>query len=340
LLVQPRLDHRFFRWSWEFRRASSPARYRAGLEASVALLRRTFELYDELLRAGVSFELHRTGMIVAALTQRGLDEYVEMIEDAQEAGYEGPVEVLGSAGLRRREPALSEAAVGGLHVAAERYVRPEELTRALVTWLRNRGAEIQEGSEVRGLERQPAGWRLDTPGGAFDAECVVLAAGAWSARLLGLLGIEIAFEGAKGYSVTARGDGTPPKHALYMAEAKTGASPFGDAVRIAGIFDLTGLDSTLRRRRIRAILRSSLPYFRDWQPTEVESEWAGLRPYPGDGLPVVGPVPGHDGLLVATGHGRMGITMAPATGEAISVLAREGLVPPEIRPFGLERLLR
>lgn len=340
LLVQPRPTRSFVRWSWEFWRACAPDRYRAGLEATVALARPSFELFDRLRADGVEFEVHRTGMVVAALSPPGLAEYVAMIEGAQRAGYDGPVEVLGGDELRRREPALAADVVGGLHVGAERYVRPEELTAALAASLREGGTDVREDVEVKSLARQDGRWQLRTADSPVEADHVVLAAGAWSARLLAGLGIRIPFEAAKGYSVTASGDGIVPRHALYLAEAKVGASPLGEQVRLAGIFDLTGIDSTLRRRRIGAIVRSSTPYFRDWRAERIERQWAGLRPYPADGLPIIGPVPGHDGLVAATGHGRLGITLAPATGEAVRQIVVDGVVPPEARPFGIERLLR
>jgi D-amino-acid dehydrogenase len=340
LLVQPRLDAAFLRWSWEFWRACSPTRYRAGLEATVALAGRTFELFDELRAAGVEFEVHETGMVVAARTQAGVDEYVSMIEGARAAGYEGPAEVLSGEELRAREPALGAEVTGGLFVAAERYVRPEELTGALATRLRADGADIREGAEVTGLARRDGRWRIGAGDASLEAEHVVLAAGAWSVTLLGQLGIRIPFEAAKGYSVTATGDGLAPRHALYLAEAKVGASPFGERVRLAGIFDLTGIDSSLRRRRIGAIVRSSVPYFRDWRPERIELQWAGLRPYPADGLPIIGPVPGHEGVYAATGHGRLGITLAPSTGEAIRAMILEGRIPPEVRAFAIDRFLR
>jgi len=147
-------------------------------------------------------------------------------------------------------------------------------------------------------------------------------------------------EAAKGYSITARGHGALPRHALYLAEAKVGCSTFGESLRIAGVFDLTGIDLSVRKRRLDAIRMTSAPYFADWAPDEVELEWAGLRPYPPDGLPVIGPVPGAPGLHLATGHGRMGITLAPATGEAVATLVLEGRTPPEIEPFGVERFAR
>ena len=340
LLVQPRLDRGFVRWSWEFWRACTPERYRAGTEATVALGRRAFALFDELRDQGVDFQIHKTGMVVAALTDDGIQEYVRMIDEARKAGYEGPVEALDGNELRRREPALSDGVAGGLFVGAERYVRPEELTRALADALRRAGAEIREGVEVTALEGANGRWRVGAGDASVEADRVVVAAGAWSGRLLAGLGVRIPFEAAKGYSVTASGDAAPPRHALYLAEAKVGASPFGDQVRLAGIFDLTGIDSSLRRRRIGAIVRSSTPYFREWRAERIELQWAGLRPYPADGLPIIGPIPGRDGLIAATGHGRLGITLAPSTGEAVREIALEGIVPPEARPFGVERLLR
>ena len=339
LLVRPRLDPGFARWSWQFWRASSAERYEAGLRATVAFGRRSFELYDQLRREGAEFELHETGMVVAALTEAGVSEYVEMIEGARRAGYDGPVETLDAEELRRREPALSEDVVGGLFVAAERYVRPEELTRALADDAAARGADVREYSEVTRLTYRANRWRIEAGAATLEAERVVLAAGAWSGRLLAALGIRIPFEAAKGYSIRASGAGTPPRHALYLAEAKVGASPFGDGVRIAGIFDLTGIDPTLRPRRIGAIVRSSAGYFHDWRPERIEEQWAGLRPYPSDGLPIVGPVPGSPGLVAATGHGRLGITLAPATGEAVRRIVLDGVVPAEARPFGIDRFL-
>ncbi|MGH3091431.1 MAG: NAD(P)/FAD-dependent oxidoreductase, partial [Gaiellaceae bacterium] len=187
------------------------------------------------------------------------------------------------------------------------------------------GALVREGVEVGDLRD-------------LDADAVVVAAGVWSGRLLRSAGVHVPLEAAKGYSVTARGSGTAPRHAFYLAEAKVGCSTFGDAVRIAGVFDLTGVDLTLRGRRIETITRSAAAYFSDWEPEEVELEWAGLRPYPPDGLPIIGPLPGRERTYVATGHGRLGITLAPATGELLADVILAGARPAELAPFAFERL--
>jgi D-amino-acid dehydrogenase len=339
ILIRPFVGASFLRWSWGFWRACTPARYQAGLEATLALGARAVPLFRELREAGVEFELYERGMLVAALTRQGLDEYEEMLGAAQTAGYDGEVHPLDGDGVRELDSAVSDAVVGGLHAPAERYVRPESFARGLAVALRARGAEVREGVSVDSLNRRNGRWHVATADGTVTTDAVVVAAGAWSGRLLAGI-VDVPLEAAKGYSVTARGEGTVPRHALYLAEAKVGCSTFGDSLRIAGIFDLTGIDSALRRRRLANIVSGSTPYLRDWRPTDVELEWAGLRPYPPDGLPIVGPVPGQDGLFLATGHGRMGITLAPATGRAVATLVTEGRLADELRPFGVERFGR
>jgi D-amino-acid dehydrogenase len=323
LKISPLLGPSFLRWSWDFWRASSPERYKAGLEATVALTKSAFRDYDDLRAAGVEFELHSTGMLVAALTEPGLDEFAAMLTEAEEAGYEGPVRVVSGDEARELDPALSEAVIGGVHAPSERYVRPESVSNGLTAWLRANGAAVEENTQVDDLDE-------------LDADAVVVAAGAWSAELLGDAAFRM--EAAKGYSLTARTSGTVPSHALYLAEGKVGTSTFdGGLLRIAGIFDLTGIDETMKRERIDAIVRSSAAFLKDWEPDEIELEWAGLRPYPSDGLPVVGAVPGRAGLFVATGHGRMGITLGPVTGRLLAQVIVEGASPRELEPFRIER---
>jgi D-amino-acid dehydrogenase len=339
ILIRPLFGPAFLRWSWRFWRSCAPERYRAGLEATVALGARSFDLFAELRESGVEFEHHANGMVVAALTEAGVSEYAAMLQEAQAAGYDEPVRVVDGDELRRLEPAASDAVVGGVHAPSEQYVRPESLAAGLVAALRAHGARVEEGVAVERLTQTRGTWRLETPAGAHEADAVVVAAGAWSGRLMTGI-VDVPMEAAKGYSLTARGEGTVPRHAFYLAEAKVGCSTFGDALRIAGVFDLTGIDGSLRRRRLEMIGASAAPYLRDWKPTDVELEWAGLRPYPPDGLPIVGGVAGRDGLYLATGHGRLGITLAPATGKAIRSLVVERRTPDEIRPFGVERFSR
>jgi D-amino-acid dehydrogenase len=219
-------------------------------------------------------------------------------------------------------------------------VRPESLIDGLVAYLRGASVELIEQAEVNALVPRRgggSGWKVMTTEAEIQADRVVVACGVWSSALLAKLGVRIPLEAAKGYSVTATGSGTRPLHALYLTEAKVGCSPFAGGVRLAGTLELTGIDLSLNRRRLDAILRAASVYLRDWSPQGLQSEWAGLRPLTPDGLPLIGSVPRVSNLYLATGHGMLGVTLAPATGEALAPLVLEDRLVPELAPFALDR---
>ncbi|MGH2968978.1 MAG: FAD-dependent oxidoreductase, partial [Solirubrobacteraceae bacterium] len=66
----------------------------------------------------------------------------------------------------------------------------------------------------------------------------------------------------------------------------------------------------------------------------------GLRPVAPDGVPIVGAVPGHEGLFVATAHAMLGVTLAPSTGEALAPLVLEDRLVPQLAALGLDRFDR
>jgi D-amino-acid dehydrogenase len=342
-VLRPSLDPAFVRWLWSFRRNCTSARFDTGIRALLALNRRTLELFDAYRDAGVAFEMHTAGLVVAARTPGGLDLYRRSFQRLRELGYEGgSIDELDAAALAALEPALDRARVGaGLHARVDRFVRPEQLTAGLAERLRADGVEIHEGCELRTLARSDGGWALETTSGPVAAQRLVVAAGLPTAPLLRRLGVRVPLMGARGYSVTVAGRGTPPRHALYLAEAKLGLSPFDDGVRVAGVFELGASNDDISPTVGDRLLAAARPYLAGWQPDPdgpVEA-WAGLRPATPDGLPLIGALPGLDGIYLATGHGMLGVTLAPATADLLAPLVLEGLAAPELTPFDPARRL-
>lgn len=338
LRLRPRLDPDFVRWCWRFWRNSTQERYEAGLKALLRLNEQTIQLYKGLRASGVEFEMHETGLLIATLSEETLEEYVELLQDAKAAGYAGEVELLGREALLRMEPALSDAVVGAVHAKDDLHVRPDTLVSGLASYLIAREVQILEDTEVYGLE--PTGkreWLVSTSREKLAADRVVVAAGMWSSELLGKLGVRIPLEAGKGYSVTASGRGTKPKHAMKLAEPNVACSPFDEAVRISGIFELGGRDLSVNRRLLEGVLRSASVFLRDWVIEEPRFEWAGMRPTTPDDLPLIGAVPGLEHLYVATGHGMLGVTLGLATGAAMVPLVLENRIPRVLEPFRVDR---
>lgn len=338
-LIRPRADLEFFRWGVRFARSCARPAHRAGTAALLALAHDTPELFRDLRRDGVQFEMHEDGLLFLALSEEALGEWVELYEDLHALGFDGDVTVLDRAEVEELEPAVGDAACGML-ATRECHVRPETLVAGLAAWLRDTGVRIHEYATVTRLRPAGGGWSVESEGGRIDVDQVVVAAGVWTREVLAPLGVRVPIEAAKGYSVTAHGPGLPPERPLYLTEAKVGASPFDGALRLAGTLELGGFDLRVDGTRVNAVARAASAYLRDWRPVDGRVDWAGLRPLAPDGLPIIGEVPGYPGLFVATGHGMLGITLAPATGEALAPLVMRGERPPELAPLGLERFER
>jgi D-amino-acid dehydrogenase len=196
---------------------------------------------------------------------------------------------------------------------------------------------VREHVRVDRIERDGAGWALRLAGEVVRSERVVLALGAATGRLLAPLGVRLPLEGAKGYSFT---DAAPPvqlRRPLYLLESKVGVSPYDGALRFAGTLELGGRDVSIDQRRVRALDAAGTRYVKGWRASAGRAGWAGLRPLLPDGLPAIGPIPGHDGLFVATGHAMLGITLAPVTAEILAPAVLSGRPALDLAPFSVAR---
>jgi D-amino-acid dehydrogenase len=336
LAIRPSLDPSFVRWLLGFRRSATRDRWENGVRALIALNSFTLELFDSYAAAGVEFEMHRSGLLLVATTPAGLASYAAVFGDLRALGFEGESVELGPEEAKELEPALAaERLAGGVHALVDRYVRPESLLDGLAGFLAGHGVEVREDIEVEGLAAANGGIRVQTATGPIEADRAVVAAGASSPPLLSRLGVSLPLVGARGYSFTFSGGAMRPSHALYLAEAKVGISSYADSVRIAGVFELGRSSEVVHRGRLEAMLATVEPYFSDWRPSSETAllEWAGLRPMTADGLPLIGRSPALQNAYVATGHGMLGVTLAPATAALLTPLVLEGRAAAELAPF-------
>jgi glycine/D-amino acid oxidase-like deaminating enzyme len=106
-----------------------------------------------------------------------------------------------------------------------------------------------------------------------------------------------------------------------------------------GTLELGARGLRVSDRRLTAITGAAQHALPGWQMPEHPFDWAGMRSLSPDGLPYIGPVPGLDGVYLATGHGTLGITLAPLTGELLASLLLEGRASELLTPFYPARVL-
>ena len=134
------------------------------------------------------------------------------------------------------------------------------------------------------------------------------------------MGIRLPIQAAKGYHVDLGEGDTAPRAPMLFARSKVAVTPLAGRVRIGGTFELAGLDLAVTHARVRALVDGARRYLPALARRPTQGVWRGLRPCTPDGLPVVGPAASEPRLIVAAGHGMMGLTLAPITGMLVAEL--------------------
>lgn len=316
--IRPRLDPSLFRWLLRFMAACRPGRVRQALPVLRDLTTASAARYAELAALdGLRFGYEQNGSLYVFKTTWGFQHAKEEAHLLAAASIES--KALEGEEARRLEPSLRPGLAGALYFPADAHLNPAEFVRGLARWIEQRGVCIQTGTEVLGFET--AGRRVTkvkTTRGDFSADHVVLAAGSWSPGLAHSLRLRLPIQPAKGYSVTIPRPAVSPAIPLLLGEARVGITPLGERLRFAGTLEMAGLDLSVNQRRVAAILRSAQAYVTGLDRMEAGEVWSGLRPCTPDGLPIIGPAPSLDNLVVAAGHATIGMTLGPITGELVA----------------------
>jgi glycine oxidase len=220
---------------------------------------------------------------------------------------------------RDLEPGLTPSFHGGVLAVGEAAVDPRALTLALLAALVAEGVEVRTGTEVTdGIFEGERLVGVQTVDEELRAETVVLANGAWSGATPWLPGsARPPVRPVKGQVLELRRrDGTPAARHILASE-RVYLVPRGDGRLIVGAtVEEMGFDTAVTAGGVHELLREAYRLLPDVAEMELVDAIAGLRPGTPDNLPLVGPG-AIEGLVLATGHFRNGILLAPLAAEAI-----------------------
>lgn len=258
------------------------------------------------------------GTLIVALTSDDLAEADRL--RAYQASLKLPITAMRASELRDREPRLSPRIRGGALAASDHQVDPRKLVPAL------REAAIAAGASITLGERGPAG-------------VTVVAAGCGSAALAGVpvrpvkgqvLRLRAPDPGPPGFRHVIRGyaDG---RHVYLVPRAD------GEVVVGATVEELT--DSAVTAGAVLDLLRAATDLMPDIAEYHLVEVVAGHRPGTPDNAPILGPLDGRPGVVVATGHYRHGIVLTPITADLIADLVEKGVPDPMLAPFTPARFL-
>ena len=124
----------------------------------------------------------------------------------------------------------------------------------------------------------------------------------------------------KGYSLTMPRPSICPAVPLIFPETRVAVTPFQTGYRLGSTMEFAGYDATLNPRRLQLLRDGARPYLREPEAEPVEEAWFGWRPMTTDGLPIIDRGPALSNVMIAAGHGMLGLSMAPATGKLVAEL--------------------
>jgi D-amino-acid dehydrogenase len=289
---------------------------------------------------GIAYDDRAQGTLQLFRTQQQLDGIGGDVAVLQQYGV--PFEVMDRAGFCQVEPALKltqHKFVGALRLPGDETGDCFKFTNRLAEMAATLGVRFRWDTHIQSL--QVGGGAITgvhTDAGLLKADRVVLALGSFSPQLLAPAGLRIPVYPVKGYSITVpiTDPAGAPESTIMDETHKVAVTRLGDRIRVGGTAELAGFSLNLREPRratLEHVVSDLFPTGGDLGRAEF---WCGLRPMTPDGTPIIGATPVKN-LLLATGHGTLGWTMAAGTGRVIADLVSGRQPDIDVSALGMAR---
>jgi D-amino-acid dehydrogenase len=322
LVIWPLLDPAMWRWGAMMLANCTAKAYALNKSRMVPLAEYSRDCLKALrAETGITYDDRAQGTLQLFRTQKQLDGIGGDVAVLKQYGV--PFEVLDRAGFCAVEPALKltqHKFVGALRLPGDETGDCFKFTTRLVEMAGELGVRFRWDTRIQAL--QVGGGAITgvhTDAGLLRADKVVLALGSYSPLLLAPVGIRIPVYPVKGYSITVpiTDAACAPESTIMDETHKVAVTRLGDRIRVGGTAELAGYSLNLREARRATLNHVVTDLFPQGGDVSKASFWCGLRPMTPDGTPIVGPTPVRN-LLLATGHGTLGWTMAAGTGRVIA----------------------
>ena len=294
-------------------------------------------LADELREAGVDPAFRQSGYLGVALKPEEVDELRSQLVWQAELGI--GVRWVDREELLEREPEISQEVLGGVFSPTEAHIRGTSYVDALVHAASRKGATFFQDTEVVGLQTEDGRVTgVRTRQGLMPAGHTVLAAGAWTGIAGRWLPVTLPVSPVKGQRVLLRKTGLLPRCPVNTRHGSVIPEVDGN-VLVAATHEEGRFDHDVTAQAVSELVAGAVAIYPALKDATYVGARAGVRPGSPDGLPILGPIPGWEGISIASGHYILGIMLSPGTGElmADSISTGDGVA---LEPFSIARFGR
>lgn len=322
--VKPSLSPALISWGLKFWKHANQKQVDKVAEPLRDLHLLSKQLYDELTQEPeLDFGLEKKGILMLYKNKATGEEEIHLAKKAQALGLD--VEILSANATQDLEPDTELDVLGSVHYKCDAHLYPNALVKQLVAYLKGKGVEILTNCKVTGF--QTSNGRINsivTSNQTYTGDAVVMTGGAWLPELAQKAGLSIPIMPGKGYSFMVN-PSEKIHHPALLLEARVAVTPMNGAVRFGGTMEIAPINHQINKNRVEGIVNSIPQYYPNHKVAfpEVDKIWYGFRPCSPDGLPYIGYSQKLSNLIVAGGHGMMGVSLAPITGKLVAELLSE-----------------
>ena len=305
-------------WLIELIRNSSQDKILANAKAKTTLLEHAMAAYNELIAdAQTEDMIVRNGILQVFETDQGLRGMERDHALMQECGHK--IEFLPVEEIRQMEPALAQKFKHAVYIENHATIKhPGHLIKKFSAHFEAKGGAFLK-EQVTGLKREEAAWSVMTDKGSHTAERVIVAAGAWSREIARMIGCRMLLDTERGYHVMLPQPEPTLRRPVLLGDHSVFLVPMAHGLRVTSGIEFGGLELPPDYRRIR----NMVPFAKRVLPQLEEREmsiWMGFRPSTPDTRPILGEMPGAEGMFFATGGSHVGMTLGPIMGKVIADL--------------------
>ena len=322
--IKPQLKPSFVNWMLQFARCCTHDKMVEAAKSLKSILDSSFREFELLLDGrAIDCDWDRCGTLYVYRSQKGFESFGKT-NDLLTREFDVSARQISGNDLSSFEPALKKGLAGGYYYEQDALVHPSRFAKAWARKLQSDGVEFVENCEVTSLEKKGARiTSVVTSKGVYEADDIVLAAGAFSRSLAREFECAIPVLPGKGYSITVARPSVCPEVSMIVPEHNVAITPFADGLRFGSMMEFVGFDGEIPEFRTRQLKECGKAYLRMGTPESHEEEWFGWRPMTWDSLPIIGRAPKLANALIATGHCMMGLMLAPATGKLVAEILGE-----------------
>ena len=322
--IKPRLNLRLAQWLWRFTRScniENVEKYQELIWKYNELSKNEYQAISE--QEDLDFDFQKRGLLMLYKSEKSKNEEVKVAQKALELGLN--VEILDLEAVQKLNPDTKVDVLGGIYYPDDAHIYSNHFMLGVIDLLRSGGVEFiaHEVVDARSENDKIVSLKLDNDS-IHLVDQVVVTGGAWSWKIAKLFVIKILLEDGIGYSITQKNIDIKPTIPAILTDEKVAITPMGADLRITGSLEISGLSPKVNQKRVNGFLAAVPKYFPE---VKIESEarrkiWTGYRPLSFDGVPYVGSSTKVENVVIATGHGMMGMSLGPATGKIVSEIVQ------------------